>query len=248
MNYIQINKFSKVPLYIQIRDSIKNAITSGQLKNHDRLPTEEAISRFFRVSRPVVRQAYQDLLDEGLIDRTQGRGTFVNRQVLYTNLFYKTDFNGELMSKGIRPESHIINTEIVNVEDINGIGDLPAEYQTFFHLKRIRKGDGIPLFINLIYFSAHKYPDVGQWINQNMSFTKIVTEMNQIKPTSVRNELSAVILDDTIAELLDVQPNSSAMKFSNWSYDQDGNLLTFHISYFPGERHQIEMEINEETS
>ena len=39
MNYIRINKFSKVPLYMQLYDSIKAAIQSGQLKDKDKLPS-----------------------------------------------------------------------------------------------------------------------------------------------------------------------------------------------------------------
>ena len=89
MNYIRINKFSKIPLYLQLKNSIKNAILNGVLKDKDKLPTEEFIGQVFNISRPVVRQAYQSLIDEGLITRHQGKGTFVKKQVNFSNIFFK---------------------------------------------------------------------------------------------------------------------------------------------------------------
>ena len=47
MNYIRINKFSKVPLYVQLYDSIKAAIQSGQLKDKDKLPPEEVLCSLY---------------------------------------------------------------------------------------------------------------------------------------------------------------------------------------------------------
>ena len=47
MNYIRIDKFSKTPLYIQLKESIKNAIQTGVLKDKDKLPTEEFIGQVF---------------------------------------------------------------------------------------------------------------------------------------------------------------------------------------------------------
>ena len=75
MNYIRINKFSKVPLYVQLYESTKAAIQSGQLKDKDKLPPEEVLAETFNISRPVIRQAYRALHEEGLIDRFQGRAS-----------------------------------------------------------------------------------------------------------------------------------------------------------------------------
>ena len=69
MNYIHLNKFLSTPLYLQLKESIKNAILSGELKDKEKLPTEESICTVFNVSRPVVRQAYNELIKEGLINR-----------------------------------------------------------------------------------------------------------------------------------------------------------------------------------
>ena len=87
MKYINLFKSSSTPLYAQLKDSIKQAIKSGQLKPNDKLPTEEEICAEFRISRPVVRQAYKELLDENYIVRFKSRGTFV-KEVEIKSMFF----------------------------------------------------------------------------------------------------------------------------------------------------------------
>lgn len=77
MNIIHINKKDKIPLYLQIQQSIRTAILKGELRNGDPLPYEEDISNFYHISRQVVRQAYGELEKEGYLVRIRRKGTFV---------------------------------------------------------------------------------------------------------------------------------------------------------------------------
>lgn len=77
MEYISIDKTIKKSIYIQIADSIRQAIISGRLKDLDQLPTESELCSFFEISDIVVKRAYSLLVDEGLVRRIQGSGTFV---------------------------------------------------------------------------------------------------------------------------------------------------------------------------
>jgi GntR family transcriptional regulator len=65
------------PLYVQVRDALFKRIASGELGSGDRLPTEDALMRTHGVSRITVRQAFELLQHEGLVERFAGRGTFV---------------------------------------------------------------------------------------------------------------------------------------------------------------------------
>lgn len=77
MNTIYINKKEKMPLYLQIQESIRASILKGELRNGDPLPYEEDISSYYHVSRQVVRQAYGELEKEGYLVRIRRKGTFV---------------------------------------------------------------------------------------------------------------------------------------------------------------------------
>lgn len=64
-------------IYRQIEAIIREQILSGEYAGGDRLPTEEELCALYRVSRPTVRQALEELEAENLVRREQGRGTFV---------------------------------------------------------------------------------------------------------------------------------------------------------------------------
>jgi len=79
MDYIQINKLSKKPIYLQIADSIDQAYHARALKSGDALPTEKEICSAFHVSAIVVKNAYQELIQRDIVKREPGRGTFIKK-------------------------------------------------------------------------------------------------------------------------------------------------------------------------
>jgi DNA-binding GntR family transcriptional regulator len=72
-----LDRHSRVPLYYQLQELLHQQIASGRFMVGDALPSEGELCRIFGVSRIVVRQALQVLVDDGEIVRMQGKGTFV---------------------------------------------------------------------------------------------------------------------------------------------------------------------------
>lgn len=69
-------------LHAQIFQELREHILSGDLKAGDRLPTELKIAQQYNTSRGTVRQALTALVNEGLLERVQGSGTFVSQSIL----------------------------------------------------------------------------------------------------------------------------------------------------------------------
>ena len=74
-----IDKDSDIPLYIQIRDLIQEAIRKGELNPGDRLPPVSWLAREIGVTQATVRRALQDLSDAGQTSCQVGRGTFIRK-------------------------------------------------------------------------------------------------------------------------------------------------------------------------
>ena len=70
-----------LPAYIRIHDKIKEDVDDGTWKIGQRLPSERDLCETFDVSRMTVRQAITLLVDEGILERKPGSGTFVARDV-----------------------------------------------------------------------------------------------------------------------------------------------------------------------
>lgn len=72
-----IDRSIPVPAYYQLKRLLKQRIERDELRPGDRLPTEAELCEYYELSRTPVRQALQELVYEGFLTRTPGRGTFV---------------------------------------------------------------------------------------------------------------------------------------------------------------------------
>jgi len=73
-----IDRQASLPIYRQLKEIIKEKIEDGKFRPGDRIPTEYELCEQFEISRAPVRQALLELVNEGVLYRQQGSGTFVN--------------------------------------------------------------------------------------------------------------------------------------------------------------------------
>ena len=66
------------PIYRQLRDRVVAMILEGQLKEGDPLPSVRTVATDYRLNPLTVLRAYQELVDEQLVEMKRGRGMFVN--------------------------------------------------------------------------------------------------------------------------------------------------------------------------
>jgi len=75
---IELSRKSGVPLYVQLKERIRQQVESGSWTPGFKLPTERELSSLLGVSRNTVSQAYRELENEGILVSMQGKGTFVS--------------------------------------------------------------------------------------------------------------------------------------------------------------------------
>lgn len=74
---IIINNSSQQPIYEQIVEQMKSLIISGELKEHQILPSVRVLSRELKISALTVKKSYDFLEEEGYIITVHGKGSFV---------------------------------------------------------------------------------------------------------------------------------------------------------------------------
>lgn len=74
---LSIDPLSERPIYEQIADSVRIAISAGSLRAGERLPSADEVAASLQVNKHTVLRAYQQLRDEGLVDLRRGRGAVV---------------------------------------------------------------------------------------------------------------------------------------------------------------------------
>ena len=100
---LNIDFESKVPLYYQLKEQIKQNILSGQYKNGDLIPSEREFSDNYELSSTTIRRALNDLVQENFLERKAGKGTFVRRRKVKRDLRKVLGFTKNMTEMGLPP-------------------------------------------------------------------------------------------------------------------------------------------------
>ena len=131
------------PRYLTIARALRADI--AQLGPGDALPTEVELCERFGVSRMTARAGVKRLVDEGLLYRVRGRGTFVARPPIHRQAGNLLSFSQEMRARGLRPSSEILElAQQVAPDDVARALGLPSGARVIV-VRRRRLADDLPM-------------------------------------------------------------------------------------------------------
>src|SRR5260221_10459477 len=108
-----LERSNPLPLYYQLKEVLRHQIQAGHLAPHTAIPSEPELVARYHVSRATVRQALTELVNEGLLYRQHGKGTYVCEPRVQQTLSELTSFTGEHQRLGKRPRGFLLISEVV---------------------------------------------------------------------------------------------------------------------------------------
>lgn len=102
----------RLPLYQLLRDDLAAKIGAGTWRPGVPLPSESALAESYGVSLGTMRHAIEELVDEGMLERRQGSGTFLRRPDFSSSLFRFFLFQAPDGGSAL-PQSRILNRALV---------------------------------------------------------------------------------------------------------------------------------------
>lgn len=235
MEHLKINKNSTIPLHQQLANEIKMAIRSNHFPPGHKLPTEEILCLHFNISRPVVRQAYKQLMREDLIYRHKGKGSFVlKKDIQYTIL----DSIGTLNEQISRNNMRVGIREIVKqrIECTNELAEKLelTQKSAILHIKRVYYGDDIPQFYIELNLPEIIYPDLMDGIPADQAISTYVKEHCEFRTVQSKRHMKALTINNEICEHLDLPSESVGFCIETLSYDQFGRVIEHSYVYMKG--------------
>ena len=113
----QIDRSSKLPLYHQLYQILRDEIVRGEWQPGDMIPPESELTERYGISRTTVRQVLDLLVNEGLIYRQQGRGTFVAHPTLEQALVRIVSFTEDMRQRGFKPGTRVLSSGLVQAPE-----------------------------------------------------------------------------------------------------------------------------------
>lgn len=218
-----LDRESHLSLYMQIAERLRDEIATGRYAESGKLPSEQALVRRFEVSRVTVRLAIGHLINDGLVVRKQGKGTFLAGSLVRHDLRGLKGFYHELVSQGFNPETRLLDFELADpppeVADALGSGRSRRVL-----LRRLYSLDGAPICLattwlpaaaeRVTWAEAETYPSYS--ILQYLLRTPIARAQIAIRGRLAGREY---------ARALEITPKSPLLVLERVSYDDENRPL-----------------------
>lgn len=225
-----------VPMHHQVYLDLRGSLDDGTWKPGDRLPPERDLAAHYGVSLITVRRALSELVQQGRIERTRGRGTHVLHPRIERDFSETLSFTAEMQRRGLDPETRLIaaRSEAAS-ESVAGALDLEAGSPTLY-LERLRVADGEPLLLEQVHLPGERFPGLLATDLEHKSLYQLLTRRYGTPIVRAREALEPVLLRAREARLLDQPRRTPALRIEGIAYTADDRPIEFSRTLVRGDR------------
>ncbi|WP_175485692.1 GntR family transcriptional regulator [Pseudoxanthomonas sp. GM95] len=226
MDAIALDASAPTPLYLQLTAQLVEAINGHKWKPGEALPAERVLCEQLQVSRVTLRQAMDALVEQGLVTRRQGAGTFVTSQITHP-LTGLTSFSETLRMKGYQPGSQWLDRRIrpAHGEEILRLGLSPESRVA--SLTRLRRADDRVMAYEHAVIPQRVLPDpteVGEslyaWLDEHGA--PVVRALQYFR---------AINLTARMADYLGMDEGDAILHVVRVGYARDGSAIELTDTY-----------------
>ncbi|MEO8973171.1 MAG: GntR family transcriptional regulator [Ktedonobacteraceae bacterium] len=238
-----IDKNSPVPMYYQIMNQLREKIVEGEYPVDSTLPPERELVETYQVSRMTVRQAISELVNEGILVRRKGIGTFVAPPKIEQALSGLTSFTEDMAQRGMKAGSRVISfKETTPDPTIRKTLGLNAN-DTIIECVRLRLADDEPMALETTALLSSICPGLTREDLENQSLYSILEERWGVRLEYATQSLEPILAPPHEAALLHVQPGVPLLVMHRVTYDPDGRAFEHVKSFYRGDRYKFVTEL-----
>ncbi|MCQ9164435.1 MULTISPECIES: GntR family transcriptional regulator [unclassified Arthrobacter] len=234
-----LERDSGVSVHIQLRELFRAYVT-GLAKAGSQLPSERDLAEHFGVARMTVRHAIEALVDEELLDRVVGVGTFVSHEKLDVQVKL-TSYSEEMQRRGMRPAARTLSFEQIPATARLARELQMEEGQPVIRFRRLLLADEEPMSVDENFIPAWRVPGI----------------LEQGPPTSLYNLLSeryglviewgediveANAATPSIARLLKVDVGAPVLRMERHAFVSQSSV-DYSISFYRADRYKLRVPL-----
>lgn len=243
MSEEKLDTNNQIPLYLQVKDILISRISEGTWKAGDLIPTEPELMEEFGVSRTTIRQAISILVQEGLLQKQQGKGTMVKSLKLTGSLSRLTGFAEELLERGYEPKSKLIRAEFRDDLFFEKKKLGVADDEEILSIRRIRFADDVPIAIEKTSWPKHIGEILMKYDLNNAKFYQILEE-NNVFLKKAKETIAAVNATPYEADLLGVSAGTALLEMNRLSYGVEDQPIEYTQTKFRSDLYQYSVDLH----
>ncbi|MCF6277925.1 MAG: GntR family transcriptional regulator [Anaerolineales bacterium] len=224
------------PLYQVVYDALIQQIESGELKPHDRLPSESELCALFSVGRNTVRRALRELANDGVLKTVAGLGTFVTDSRMTKTAEYLFGMTQEMDLHGKNISSRVLDAKLIAADPfLTRRLRVQLGAQVVF-LYRVREMDGEPAAIERAYLPHALCPGILQYDFSKVSLYRTLSKVYGKSPSYAEQEIEASLATPEVARLLKLTQPAVVLAFHRETFLETGEVIEYVDSELRADR------------
>lgn len=229
------------PIYIQIHNQIREMIEQEKWKVGERIPSERDLAKTFQVSRMTLRQAVQTLVDEGILERRVGSGTYVSSQKVQEKMTGIESFTETILSQGRTPTSRTISYHVKPASSSEAERLRLKDETLVLRMERIRYADGQPICFEVATIPYHFVSSLGKE-EITVSLYKTLEEKQHLKVGKAEQTVTAMLASEQTAEFLDIKRGDPILRLKQITYSTEDEPFEYVRTQYVGDRFEFYLE------
>ena len=203
----------KIPKYYALKKALIAKIENEEFKTGEPIPSERDLIQYYHYSRITVRQAIDELVQEGYLYKIQGKGTYVKGGSINQNLYFIASCTEDVRRQGLVPSKRVIDAASVMPDKkrcrvLNISGD-----DRVYCLKRVQLADDEELNYTITYLPEKLFPGISEHDFAAESLYDVIERVYQIRITNAERTFKAILAQNEIAEYLNVSEGTPIILF-----------------------------------
>lgn len=234
MNW-QLEISSPIPLHLQFEQRLRERIDSGEWQPGDKIPAERELMELAHISRATVRQAIASLVNQNLLEKVHGAGTFVKHRKFEQPLQVVYSFSEQLRQAGLELVDQLLERSLVPCTP-KLAKQMQLEPGTpLVHIHRLRLLNGVPLMINRSYIPYYMCPGL---LTEPLSGSlyRTLAEHYQLPILRATDRLEAHHPDRALSSLLQIGAHVPVMYVERVAMTTGDVVLHAGANFIRGDR------------
>lgn len=231
---------SSTPLYVQLMELLERQILTGERDPGERLPTEAELARQFGVSIITVRSAVGGLCKQGLVERKQGKGTFVKKLKHTWDTRKLEGFSDSCLRQGIRPGGRMLENRQVELSNRTAACLGQTAGAPGIYISRLRFADGAPVAIEKNYFPIRYAILLSQQFDNNSLF-QFLREREGVAVARADKQIELCRASAEEAALLQVEAGVPLLFVKSTTFTRAGEPLYVGTQIINGDRFALQL-------
>lgn len=233
-----LNKQSAVPLYMQLKRLLEHQVIDGSLPPHSRVPSERELSEQYAISRMTARQALAELIQEGRLYTSAGKGTFVAEPKIQQSLQSLTSFSEEMRARGLRPTTQLIRREKLPATATTAACLRLSEGTPVVCIERLRLADAEPMALETACLSFDGAERLLR-LDLDGSLYDVLQAQFGLVPAEAIQEFEALLAQPRERTLLHLPEGAPVLKLKRTTFDSQRRPFEYVQSVYRSDRYRF---------